>query len=148
MRSMMAALVLLGWSASGLAWGQACEQTIEGNDAMRFNLTEVRVSADCGTATITLKHVGQFPVNAMGHNFVLSATSDYTALATDALQAGAPNYLPEDDPRVLGATAMIGGGEESSVTIDLSGLEAGGDYTFMCTFPGHYVVMNGKFIIE
>ena len=43
---------------------------------------------------------------------------------------------------------MIGGGEETSVTFDISGLEPGGDYTFFCSFPGHYVLMNGQFIVE
>ena len=148
MRTVVAALVLLGWSVCAPAWGQECSQTIEGNDMMRFDLSEIRVGADCGAVTITLKHVGQLPVNAMGHNFVLTATADYVAVATDALTAGPPNYLPEGDSRVLAASAMIGGGEETSVTIDVSGLQAGGDYTFMCTFPGHYVLMNGKFIIE
>ena len=49
---------------------------------------------------------------------------------------------------IIGATAMIGGGEEIVVTVDISGLEPGGDYTYFCSFPGHYVLMNGKFIIE
>jgi azurin len=48
----------------------------------------------------------------------------------------------------LAASAIVGGGEETSVTFDISALTAGGDYTFFCSFPGHYVLMNGKFIIE
>jgi azurin len=43
---------------------------------------------------------------------------------------------------------VIGGGEETTITIDISGLEAGGDYTYFCSFPGHFVLMNGKFIVE
>ena len=30
----------------------------------------------------------------------------------------------------------------------VSGLEAGGDYTYFCSFPGHFVLMNGRFIVE
>ena len=43
---------------------------------------------------------------------------------------------------------MIGGGEESSVTFNLSALEAGQDYIFFCSFPGHYALMKGQFIVE
>ena len=62
--------------------------------------------------------------------------------------AGPPNYVPANDERVITATAVVGGGEEVSVTFDLSGLEAGGDYTYFCSVPGHFVLMNGKFIVE
>jgi azurin len=84
----------------------------------------------------------------MGHNWVLTATPDFNAVAQAGAAAGAPNYVPQGDARVLAASAIIGGGEETSVTFDISSLAAGGDYTYFCSFPGHYVLMNGKFIIE
>lgn len=148
MKSFAAAIVLLACTFCAPAWGQECSQTIEGTDLIQYNLPEIRVSADCGEVTITLRHVGQLRIDMMGHNFVLVATENYLPLANDAQVAGPPNYLPEGDERVLAATDLIGGGEETSVTFDLSGLEVGGDYTFFCTFPAHHVLMNGKFIIE
>ena len=45
-------------------------------------------------------------------------------------------------------TTVVGGGQETSVKFDLSKLTPGGDYTYFCTFPGHFVLMNGKLIIE
>lgn len=132
----------------GSAYGQECNQTIEGNDLIKFNLTEMRVSSSCSEVTVTLHHVGTLPATAMGHNWVLAATADYTAVAQAGQAAGAPNFLPAGDARVIAATSIIGGGEQTSVTFDISGLEPGGDYTFFCSFPGHYVLMNGKFIIE
>jgi len=149
MRRNLFAVAFLAWSALyGTAWGQECSQTIEGNDLIQYNLSEIRVSADCGEVTITLRHVGQLAANVMGHNWVLTGTEDYMPMATAAQAAGPPEYLPEGDPRIIGATRMIGGGEEASVTFDISGLEPGGDYTYFCSFPGHYVLMNGKFIVE
>ena len=62
--------------------------------------------------------------------------------------AGPPNYLPAGDARVLASTPIIGGGQEVSVKFDISKLKPGGDYTYFCSFPGHFVLMNGKFIIE
>lgn len=149
MRRHLATLAFVAWAAlHGTAWGQECAQTIEGNDLLQFNLSEIRVSADCGEVTITLRHVGQLAVNVMGHNWVLTTTEDYMPVATAAQSVGPPRYLQEGDGRVIAATDMIGGGEETSVTFDISGLEPGGAYTFFCSFPGHYVLMNGQFIIE
>jgi azurin len=84
----------------------------------------------------------------MGHNWVLTTTANYMTVATAGQAAGPPGYMPDGDPRVIANTDLIGGGESSSVTFNLSGLEPGGDYTYFCTFPGHYVLMKGKFIIE
>ena len=148
MRKVAMVIALLASAVCAPAWGQECSQTIEGNDLIQYNLSEIRVSADCGEVTITLRHVGLLRIDMMGHNFVVVATENYLPLANDAQEAGPPNYLPEGDARVIAATDTIGGGEETSVTFDISGLEAGGDYTFFCTFPAHHVLMNGKFIIE
>jgi azurin len=34
------------------------------------------------------------------------------------------------------------------VKFDTSKLEAGGDYSFFCTFPGHISMMKGKVIVK
>jgi azurin len=115
---------------------------------MQFNMKEMRVSSDCQSLTITLKHVGNLPQQFMGHNWVLSTTEDMMPLTGVSMQAGAPNYLPENDSRVIAATEMIGGGQESSVTFDVSALNSSTEYTYFCTFPGHYAIMKGVFIIE
>lgn len=148
MRRNLAALAFVAWALSGTAWGQECSQTLEGNDLIQYSLAEIRVSADCGEVTITLQHVGQLPANVMGHNWVLTSTADYMPVASAAQAVGPPEYIPTGDPRIFAATGMIGGGQEVSVTFDISGLEPGGDYTYFCSFPGHFVLMNGKFIVE
>jgi azurin len=43
---------------------------------------------------------------------------------------------------------MIGGGESTSITFDVSELEKGGDYTYFCSFPGHWGTMNGKLVVK
>ena len=86
------------------------------------------------------------PANVMGHNWVLTTSSDFMPVAQEGGAAGAENaYVPVDDNRVLAASAVIGGGEETAVTFSSSVLEVGGDYTFFCSFPGHYAVMKGAF---
>ena len=148
MSRFLAVAALSGLALCGTAQGQECTQVIEGNDLIQWNVSEIRVSAACEEVTIDLIHTGRLAANVMGHNWVLTATADYMPLATVAAMAGPPEYLPDGDPRVIAATRMLGGGEETSVTFSLAGLEPGGDYTYFCSFPGHYVLMNGKFIIE
>lgn len=134
--------------AGSQAWGQECAVTIEGNDQIQFVQKELKVSSSCAEVTLTLKHIGQLPANVMGHNWVLAPTADWQAVAQAGQAAGPPNYVPSGDDRVLAATDVIGGGTETTITFSLAGLQAGGDYTYFCSFPGHFVLMNGKFIIE
>lgn len=122
-----------------------CETTIEGNDRIQFNVDSITIPADCSEFTINLRHVGSLPVAAMGHNVVVTTTEDYPAVAAEGLTAGAAaDYVPEGDDRVIAATEMIGGGESTSVTFSTDDLDAGGDYTFFCSFPGHSAVMRGS----
>jgi azurin len=130
-RRKFGALALLLLAHVGHANAQGCDVVIEGNDQIQFVQSELRVSSSCSEVTVTLMHIGSLAANIMGHNWVLAATGDY-----------------QSDARVIAATSVVGGGEQTSVTFDISGLEAGGDYTYFCSFPGHFVLMNGKFIIE
>ena len=142
-----ALFVLMGSAAYA---NDACKITIEGDDAMKFNLSELTINkADCPEVELTLKHVGKLPKAAMGHNVVIAKLADMDAVAKDAIAAGPANdYVKPDDERIIAHTAMIGGGEESTVIFKTENLEVGGDYEFFCSFPGHYAVMKGKFIVE
>lgn len=148
MKRNLTALALVGLLFGAQAWGQECALTVEGNDQIQFVQKELRVSASCSEVTVTLKHIGMLAANIMGHNWVLSSTADWQAVAQAGQAAGPPNFVPAGDARVIAATDVIGGGSETTITFDISGLEAGGDYTYFCSFPGHFVLMNGKFIIE
>ena len=124
---------------------ESCEQTIEGNDMLQFNLKEMSISSNCSEVTVILNHTGQLPANIMGHNWVLTNTNDFMAVAQAGGAAGpAAGYLPEGDSRVIAASSMIGGGETTSVTFSTSSLAISEDYTFFCSFPGHYAIMKGS----
>lgn len=146
MRTKIAALLLTLTVAP--AWAATCEVTVEGNDAMQFNTKEIVVDKSCEKFTVTLKHPGKLAKNVMGHNWVLAKTADVQALAGDAAKAGpAKDYLPDGDARVLAHTKLIGAGETDTITIDITKLDPKGDYTFFCSFPGHWAVMKGVFKI-
>lgn len=141
-------LAVIGLGLSSQAFGQDCALTIESTDQMMYNKKELKVSRDCKEVTLTLKHTGKSPATLMGHNWVLSKTADAQPLQNAASAAGMPRFLPDNDPRVIAATDVIGGGQETTIKFDISGLEPGGDYTYFCSFPPHWVLMNGKFVVE
>lgn len=147
-RSFLGLALIAGLGLTHQAWSQECSFTIEANDQIQFNQKELKVAKSCKEVTLTLKHVGMLAANVMGHNWVLAATPDFQALATAGQAAGAPNYLPAGDKRILASTNVVGGGQSATVKFDISGLTAGGDYTYFCSFPGHFVLMNGKFVIQ
>jgi azurin len=139
-----ATLAIILSAASLPALAAQCEATIEGNDAMQFNLKEMVVDKSCKQFTVTLKHVGKMPKVAMGHNWVLTKEADRQGVATDGMNAGAAqDYVKQGDSRVIAHTKVIGGGESDSVTFDVSKLTAGEAYAFFCSFPGHWAVMKG-----
>src|SRR5688500_9467894 len=106
----------LAFAAQGAYAAQDCTLTIEGNDQLKFNVTELKVPEGCKEVEVVLKHVGKFPANAMGHNWVLTKTADAQPVANAGVAAGlAKDYLPPGDKRVLAATKMIGGGQTASV---------------------------------
>ena len=141
-------LIALIVSQTNSVLAASCEPTIEGNDMLQFNLKEIVMSSTCSEVTINLKHTGQLDGNIMGHNWVLSKTEDFMPLALAGGQAGpSENYVPSNDSRVIASTVIIGGGEATSVTFSLASLGVGEDYTFFCSFPGHYAIMKGVFRI-
>ena len=139
------ALAALLSAAALPAMAAECETTIEGNDAMQFNVKEITVDKSCEKYTVHLKHVGKLPKASMGHNWVLTKDADFQATASEGVAAGAANnYVKANDARVIAHTDLIGGGESTSTKIDVSKLEAGQGYTFFCSFPGHWAIMKGS----
>ena len=135
---------LLG-ALSSTAFAKTCSVTISGNDQMQFDKTSIPIAADCTEVELTLKHTGKLPATAMGHNWVLTKTADFQPVATAGTSAGPANaYVPKDDARVIAATKLVGGGESTTVKFATSKLAKGGDYTFFCSFPGHWSLMKGK----
>ena len=143
------ALLLLVASASFAtpALARTCAVTIESNDRMQFSLPQIRVAADCTQVDLTLKHTGKMAANVMGHNWVLTRTPDFQAVATAGMRSSlADSYLPKGDARVIAFTPVIGGGASTQVRFDTSKLTRGGDYTFFCSFHGHWGMMKGKLV--
>ncbi|KXO00954.1 Azurin [Aequorivita aquimaris] len=122
------------------------EVTITGNDQMKFNKSEIRVKAG-QKVRLTLKHVGTMQKTVMGHNWaLLTQDADMATVGQAAAVAEDNDYIPADmTDKFIAHTKMLGGGESDTIEFDAP---APGTYIFMCTFPGHYALMQGKFIVE
>ncbi len=115
------------------------------NDVMKFNVKEMTVKAG-QKVKLTLKHTGKLEKRIMGHNVVILQKG--VKLSTFAQKAAASkenDYIPEGTTDVIAHTKIIGGGE--TTTIEFTAPEKG-IYDFICSFPAHFAMMKGKFIVE
>ena len=137
-------LLLAALAIPRFAHADPCQLEINGNDQMQYDKQVLTVPASCQEVTVTLRHAGKLPREAMGHNWVLVNGADLEAVANGGMGAGLANdYVAAGDKRVLAHTKVIGGGQTTSVTFPTSILKAGGDYRYLCTFPGHHALMHG-----
>ncbi|MEN7344036.1 MAG: azurin [Pseudomonadota bacterium] len=129
--------------------GDPCTLNIQAGDNIAYSTNALSVPASCGEVSVTLTHTGNLPKEAMGHNWVLLPESAVEEVAMAGMGAGAGNnYIPEGEARVVANTAIVGGGESSTATFNLSDLEEGVSYVYVCTFPGHWSIMKGTFSIS
>ena len=117
--------------------------TLNSNDQMKFDKKIIKVNSN-QKVTVTLNHTGRFPAASMGHNFVLVKNDvDINEYALRAAGARNSEYIPEGENEIA-YTKMLGGGESDTITFDAP---EPGTYTFICSFPGHYQLMMGEFIV-
>ncbi len=126
------------------ASADGCSFDMEVGDSLDFSMEVMSVSASCNEITVNLRHTGNMPASAMGHNWVLSTNADSAKVASDGADAGLDNdYVKPGDKRVIAYTALIGGGESTSITFSSDKLDSDSEYIFFCSFPGHSYVMKG-----
>lgn len=122
------------------------ELTIDGNDQMQFDKKEFHVK-EGQKVKLTLTHSGKMDKKTMGHNWVLLAQGMTPELyAKAAAKDGDENYISKSESaNVIAHTKLIGAGESDTIEFTAP---AAGVYDFLCSFPGHWGAMNGKFIVE
>lgn len=119
---------------------------ITGDDLMQYNKKELRVK-EGQKVRLTLRHIGKMEKNIMGHNVViLSQGTDPAEFAARAATERDNDYIPlNSDDQIIAHTQMIGGGQTTTVEFDAPAV---GEYDFLCSFPAHFALMQGKFIVE
>lgn len=121
---------------------------IEGNDAMKFNIT--RIEAKPGEALkIVFKNVGTLPKEAMGHNWVLLAKgTDVMAFSTAAMQARTTEYIPAAlANQVIAHSKLLGPKQTDEISFTVP--SEPGDYPYVCSFPAHAMAgMRGVLVVK
>lgn len=89
--------------------------------------------------------------DAMPHNFVLGASDSLKQIGglADQLMADPDamkhHYVPKS-PKVLVYTNILQ--PKQTQTIHFNAPKEAGEYPYLCTFPGHWMVMNGVLLVE
>jgi azurin len=121
---------------------------LEAGDSMKYSLTQI--DAKPGEAlTVRVKATGAMPRVAMAHNFVLlKAGADPVAFTNAGATAMATDFIaPTVQTQVLASTKLAGNGE--TVEVSFKAPTKPGSYTYLCTFPGHFVSgMKGVLVVK
>jgi azurin len=130
------------------ASAQDAKIEITGNDQMQYNIKAFEVT-EGQKVVLSFKHIGQLPAIAMGHNVViLKSGTAVPAFATKCAPAKDTGYIPQDEEskkEIVAHTKMLGGGESEEITFTAP---AAGDYPFICSFPGHFAIMQGVMTVK
>jgi len=113
-------------------------------DTLEFDTTALEAAAG---SKITLNFKNNASASSgLLHNWVLVKSGTDTTVATDGIAAGeSKGYVKDGDPNVLLKSKLLKPGESETLTFDAP---AAGKYTYICTFPGHNVLMKGTLTIK
>lgn len=114
----------------------------QGTD-LSYDITEIRAKAG---STITIRYDN---ASDMPHNIVfVNSRQDIQPVGVAGIQARETDYVPQDEAnqeRIFGSTALAKPGYTEHVTITVP---EPGTYPYICTYPGHFTMMQGDLISE
>ncbi len=121
---------------------------VPATNPMSFDKKTIEIKAG-ETISLTLDNQTTLPKLSMGHNLIiLKKDADMTAYATKAMGAKDTEFVPADEEMkamVIAHTKLLGAKEKDTITFSI---KEPGEYKFLCTFPGHYAVMNGTITVK
>jgi azurin len=121
------------------------EIVIKAIPGLRYDTKEIRARAG-ERLSVTLVNEDAIP-----HNFVLAMpgrlhqVGDLANRMLNDPNAVKKQYVPDTD-QVIDFIPVINEGEQE--TLHLNAPKSPGEYPFLCTFPGHYLLMNGVLVVE
>lgn len=142
-------LVMCTFFLSANAFAQSAKVIkMEGHDTMKFSKEKITASPG-QKITVKLTTVSKLPPAAMSHNFaLLKQSTDAKAFSMSSAKYNDNEYIdPDKENEVIAHTGMASGGETVEVTFTAP--KKAGDYTYVCTFPGHYISgMKGTLTVK
>jgi azurin len=133
-----------GKSKSESSGGRVIEVT--GNDQMQFNVKTIEAKAG-EQLKVVFTNVGSLPKEAMGHNWVLlKAGTDPMAFGAASMTARDKDYIGDSvKDQVIAHTRILGPKEKQEISFTAP---AAGEYTYICSFPGHVALMKGTLVVK
>ncbi|MEP0546912.1 MAG: plastocyanin/azurin family copper-binding protein [Rhodothermales bacterium] len=125
--------------------GGPAEVTIQPVDnEMKYAQTSFTVEAG---QEVTIVFENTATSEAMHHNVVVLTSNDdevANRVGQAAMTAVDTDYIP-NDPAILAHTPMSAPGE--TVRVSFTAPSEPGTYRYICTYPGHYVMMQGTMTV-
>ncbi|WP_080240736.1 PVC-type heme-binding CxxCH protein [Spirosoma rigui] len=132
------------------AWGLVSEQPVDPNvEVVQLKTVREEMRYDKKEFTVTAGKSVQIVLSnpdAMQHNLVIGKpkTMDVIGAAADKLitaKDGADKGYVPSIPQVIAATPLVN--PDQTYRLTFTAPATPGDYPFVCTFPGHWRIMNG-----
>ncbi len=112
-------------------------------NSMAFDITSLTASAG---QPVHVLFTNKSNMSTMGHNWALVKPGTEASVALKGLQRGEKaGYVDVTDHDMLAFTPMAKAGETTEVTFNAP--DEPGVYPYICTFPGHYMMMKGKLTV-
>ncbi len=108
---------------------------------MKFDKTKLTVKTG---EKVHLVFHNNATLAVLPHNWVLVKSGTQAKVAAAGLKKGKAAGYIAPGPDILAATPLAEPGKSVSVTFTAP---APGTYPYICTVPGHYVVMNGQLVV-
>ena len=111
---------------------------------LSYDITEIRATAG---DTFTIEYDNSQSV--MPHNIVfVYSRADIQPVGIASLRASQNDYIPTDEAsleKIFGYTELARPGDTVYITITVP---EPGTYPYICTYPGHFTMMQGQLISE
>ena len=109
--------------------------SISCDDRMKYDLKAFEAKPG-QKIVVTVANKGTTPKASMGHNcVVLDRNVNVQNFLDAASTAAATDYVPKDFKGVLAHSKLLGPGESDTVAFNAPYIP--GEYTYLCSFPGH-----------
>ncbi len=134
------AFVSLGAAGCGKGKAELALGTV--GETMAYDQTSLTVKSGQTVHLVLANHATSA---VMRHNWVLVQPGHEADVATAGMTVGeSGGYIPQGDANVIANTPLSTPGGTVDVTFTAP---APGAYPYICTFPGHYLVMKGTLTV-
>lgn len=121
---------------------------LKGTDNMQYDVKKIDAKAG-EELEIQLTTASAMSKAEMAHNFILLAkNAPIDAFVMEGAMARTTDYIPAGKKSfILASTTLAGSGETVKVTFKAP--TEPGEYTYICSFPGHYMAgMKGVLVVK